>query len=132
MGERSKAGATPTGAPADVSTTANALWISSLAYRSSVSPFAVTTDEETGQPHAGAYAVAAKRWRWLKSTPWEQSSDVITADGRTMLVRTNDDGRSTLSRVDLGTMSEKELALDPGRNSSVGSSRSHQTGNGCW
>lgn len=77
---------------------------------------AVTSDEKTGQAHAGAYAVATKRWRWLRPTPWEQSSDIITPDGRTMIVRTNNDGRSTLSRVDLVTMAQTDLALDPGRN----------------
>jgi len=81
---------------------------------------AVTTDEGTGQLHAGAYAPATKKWRWLPATPWEESSDIITPDGKTMIVRTNNDGRSTLSRVDLATMTKSDLALDPGRNSVAG------------
>jgi len=81
---------------------------------------AVTTDQDSGQRHAGAYAVAGKSWRWLAATPWEQSSDIVTPDGRTMIVRTNDNGRSTLSRVDLATMQQSDLALDPGRNSVPG------------
>jgi len=84
------------------------------------SSIAVTTDERTGQDHAGIYAVAGKNWRWLAPTAWEQSSDIITPDGRTMIVRTNDNGRSTLSRVDLATMVQSDLALDPGRNSTAG------------
>jgi dipeptidyl aminopeptidase/acylaminoacyl peptidase len=76
---------------------------------------AVTTDEGTGQSHAGAYNVATKKWQWLPKTAWEESSDVVTPDGKTMFVRTNNDGRSTLSRVDLSTMTKTDLALDPGR-----------------
>lgn len=81
---------------------------------------AVTTDEMTGQPHAGVYAIASKSWRWLKPTPWEQTSDIVTPDGATMIVRSNNDGRSTLSRVDFATLAETELVLDPGRNSTPG------------
>jgi dipeptidyl aminopeptidase/acylaminoacyl peptidase len=81
---------------------------------------AVTTDEGTGQPHAGAYTVATKKWQWLPKTPWEETSDIVTPDGKAMFVRTNNDGRSTLSRVDLASMAKTDLALDPGRNSIPG------------
>ncbi|WP_260583449.1 alpha/beta hydrolase family protein [Sphingopyxis sp. PET50] len=81
---------------------------------------AVTTDEGTGQPHAGAYTVATKKWAWLPGTPWEETSDIVTPDGKAMFVRTNNDGRSTLSRVDLSTMAKTDLALDPGRASILG------------
>jgi len=76
---------------------------------------AATTDEGTGQSHAGVYSVATKKWRWLPATPWEETSDIMTPDGASMIVRTNNDGRSTLSRVDLATMKKTDLALDPGR-----------------
>jgi dipeptidyl aminopeptidase/acylaminoacyl peptidase len=81
---------------------------------------AVTTDEGTGQPHAGAYTVATKKWAWLPKTPWEETSDIVTPDGKAMFVRTNNDGRSTLSRVELSTMAKTDLALDPGRASIPG------------
>jgi dipeptidyl aminopeptidase/acylaminoacyl peptidase len=81
---------------------------------------AATTDEGTGQSHAGAYSVATKKWRWLPATPWEESSDIMTPDGASMIVRTNNDGRSTLSRVDLSTMKKTDLAMDPGRASTMG------------
>ena len=81
---------------------------------------AVTTDEGTGQPHATAYTVATKKWQGLPKTPWEESSDIVTPDGKAMFVRTNNDGRSTLSRVDLSTMAKTDLALDPGRASIPG------------
>ncbi|WP_428629742.1 S9 family peptidase [Sphingopyxis sp.] len=77
---------------------------------------AVTTNDGTGQMHAGAYTPATKKWRWLAKTPWEESSDVVTPDGKSMFIRTNNDGRSTLSRIDLATMARTDLALDPGRN----------------
>lgn len=81
---------------------------------------AVTTDESTGQSHAGIYSVATKKWRGLAPTPWEETSDIMTPDGRSMIVRTNNDGRSTLSRVDLATMTKTDLKLDPGRASVAG------------
>lgn len=81
---------------------------------------AVTTDEGTGQPHAGAYNVATKKWAWLPKTPWEETSDIVTPDGKAMFVRTNNDGRSTLARVDFSTMAKTDLALDPGRASIPG------------
>jgi len=75
----------------------------------------VTTDEGTGQMHAGTYRAAQRQWRWLAKTPWEELSDVITPDGSTMFVNVNNDGRTTLSRVDLATLARTDLALDPGR-----------------
>lgn len=81
---------------------------------------AVTTNEGTGQMHAGTYSAATKKWGWLAKTPWEETSDVVTPDGSAMFVRTNNDGRSTLSRVDLATMARTDLALDPGRNAIPG------------
>ncbi len=78
---------------------------------------AVTTNDGTGQPHAGVYAVGGKAWRWLKPTPWEQSAEVIEPDGRSMVVDTGVDGRTTLSLVDLSTMAERPLPLPPGVNS---------------
>jgi len=81
---------------------------------------AITTNENTGQYHAGLYAPAAQTWRWLKPTPWEQSADTFTADGKALIVRTVDDGRSTLSRVDVATLAERPLPLDPGLNATFG------------
>ncbi len=77
---------------------------------------AVTTDEGTGQSHAGLYSVKGTTWRWLKPTPWEQYADVIAPDGRSMVVDTGIDGRSTLSLVDLASLAEKPLPLPPGVN----------------
>ena len=33
---------------------------------------AVSTDEGSGQIHGGLLEAATGKWRWLKSTPWEQ------------------------------------------------------------
>lgn len=81
---------------------------------------AVTTDEKTGQPHAGIYTVAGKRWRWLKPTAWEQSAGDVTPDGKAMIVRTLDDVRSSLSMVDLATGAERPIPTDPGLVASAG------------
>jgi len=77
---------------------------------------AVTTNEGTGQLHAGVYSTATARFRWLKPTPWEQSADAIAPDGRSMVVETGIDGRTELTIVDLATMSERSLPLPPGEN----------------
>ena len=77
---------------------------------------AITTDDGTGQLRAGVYDVAATSWRWLKPTPWEQHANLLGADGRSLIVRTNVDSRSTLYRVDLATLAERPLSLPPGVN----------------
>ncbi|OQW73472.1 MAG: S9 family peptidase [Proteobacteria bacterium ST_bin13] len=82
---------------------------------------AVTSNDTTGQLHAGLYTVATKGWRWLKPTPWEQTSGVFTRDGKAMIVRTAADTRTSLSKVDVTTMTEAPLGLPPGVNGFVGS-----------
>ena len=78
---------------------------------------AITTNEGTGQNHAGVYSVKEGRLRGLKPTPWEQSADAIAPDGRSMVVDTGIDGRTELSMVDLATLAERPLPLPPGSNS---------------
>lgn len=82
----------------------------------------VTSDEGTGQPHAGIYSVPTGTFRWLRPTPWEQNADAIAPDGRSMAVSTGIDGRTQLELVDLATMVERPLPLPPGSNA-VGSAR---------
>lgn len=77
---------------------------------------AVTTNAGTGQSHAGVYTVKSTAWRWLKPTPWEQNADAIAPDGRSMVIDTGIDGRTTLALVDLATMAERALPLPPGVN----------------
>ena len=74
---------------------------------------AVTTNERTGQAHAGVYSVASTKWRWLKPTPWEQNADAISPDGRSMMVHTGIDGRTALAVVDLATMACRCLGRLP-------------------
>ncbi len=81
---------------------------------------AVSSNEGTGQLHAGLYDVSAKSWRWLKPTPWEQNSVAFTRDGKALIVRTAADTRTALSRVDVATLAETPLALPPGVNSVTG------------
>ncbi|OYY77618.1 MAG: S9 family peptidase [Sphingomonas sp. 28-62-20] len=81
---------------------------------------AVTSNDTTGQLHAGLYTVATKGRRWLKPTPWEQTSGIFTRDGKAMIVRTAADTRTSLSKVDVTTMAEAPLGLPPGVNGLVG------------
>lgn len=82
---------------------------------------AVTTNEGTGQLRAGIYDTSAKAWRWLKPTPWEQSTGSFSPDGRTLTVIRNEDGRSVASLVDVAALSETPLPLPPGTNGFAGS-----------
>ncbi len=75
---------------------------------------AVTTNQDSGQDHAGAYAVATRGWTWARTTPWEQQAAALIDNGKTMIVRTNADTRSTLTRLDLASKAEAPLPLDPG------------------
>jgi Tol biopolymer transport system component len=59
---------------------------------------AVSTDDGTGQLHAGLYDTAAKSWRWLKPTHWEQQALTFTRDDKALIFVTNADTRSTLYR----------------------------------
>ena len=74
----------------------------------------VSTDDGTGQLHAGIYNVATKSWTRTKPTPWEQFASVFTRDGKSMMFGTNANSRTTLYRLDLVTGSETALAIPPG------------------
>jgi len=80
----------------------------------------VTSDEGTGQLHGGIYDTAARSWKWLKPTPWEQQALTFTRDGRSLIFVTNADTRSTLYRFDMASGAETALAIPPGVNSLAG------------
>ena len=80
---------------------------------------AVTTNQGRNQLRAGTYDVAAKRWRYAPETPWEQHASILIDNDRAMLVRTNADARTELTRVDLASMAQTPLSIDPGVNSAV-------------
>ena len=81
---------------------------------------AASTDEGSGQMRAGLLDTATGKWTYLRPTPWEQTATDVTPDGRTMIVRTNADGRSSLSAVDMTTGAERQLSIAPGRNATIG------------
>jgi dipeptidyl aminopeptidase/acylaminoacyl peptidase len=81
---------------------------------------AVTTNDGTAQLRAGIYDTLAKSWRWLAPTPWEQQASAFVDNGASMIVRTNEDGRSILTRFDLAGGTQTPLALNPGLNQLVG------------
>lgn len=74
----------------------------------------VTSNEGTGQFHAGVMETANGRTRFMARTPWEQLAFSFSPDGRTLLVQTNEDGRSTLSLLDVATMKARDLPFPPG------------------
>jgi dipeptidyl aminopeptidase/acylaminoacyl peptidase len=77
----------------------------------------VSTNDGTGQMHAGLYTIADARFRWLKPTIWEQNAGAISPDGRLMVVETGIDGRTDVTLVDTASMAERALPLPPGSNS---------------
>jgi dipeptidyl aminopeptidase/acylaminoacyl peptidase len=89
-------------------------------YATSISPdgryLAVSSNEATGQMRAGLYDMTKQEFRWLRPTPWEQFSGSFSADGRWMITRTNQDGRSRLDLVDVATGAEQALDFPEGYN----------------
>lgn len=81
---------------------------------------AASSNQGSGQSHAGLLDADTGKWRWLKPTPWEQTATDVSPDGRTMIVRTNADGRSSLTAVDITSGRERLLGVPPGRNTTVG------------
>lgn len=75
---------------------------------------AINSNEATGQMRAGLLEVATKATRWLKPTAWEQFAWPFSPDGKSFIAQTNADGRSSLSIVDVATLTEKPLAFPPG------------------
>lgn len=81
---------------------------------------AITSDEGSGQDHAGVLDAGTGKLAWLAATPWEQQAVAVAPDGRRMLVRTNVDGRSRLMLVDLPTLAARDLPVPPGVNGAPG------------
>ncbi len=81
---------------------------------------AVSSDAKVGQFQAAVLEIAAGAYRWLAPTPWEQTADAFTPDGKSVLVTTNADGRTDLAVVDLATGASRGLGLPPGYNAAAG------------
>lgn len=75
---------------------------------------AVTTNARTKQLHAILYNRETGETKSLKPTPWEQTTEQFSPDGKQLVVSNNADGRGSLAVVDLATMSETPLRIDPG------------------
>jgi len=81
---------------------------------------AITSDEKTGQLHAGVLDLATGQTRWLKPTAWAQRSGAFSPDGGRFLVETKVDGRTEIEVVDTATLTERALAFPPGVNTASG------------
>ncbi len=81
---------------------------------------AISTDEGSGQLHGGLYDVTAKSWKWLKPTPWEQTTSSFTRDGALLIFSINADTRSTLYTLNIATGAETALPIPPGVNYLIG------------
>ena len=80
----------------------------------------VTSNEGTGQNHAGLYTVKGAGWRWLPATPWQQEAGPISPDGRAMIVTNGIDGRQDVAVIDTATLAVRPLALPAGFNAPIG------------
>jgi dipeptidyl aminopeptidase/acylaminoacyl peptidase len=81
---------------------------------------AATSNEGSSQLRAGLLDGTSGKWRWLKSTPWEQTAQQLAPDGKTMIVRTGINGRSELSAVNVASGAERPLNFAPGVASAAG------------
>lgn len=81
---------------------------------------AVSANEGTGQLRGGIYDTRAKSWRWLASTPWEQTTGSFSPDGKSLTVTRNEDGRTSAALVDVTTLAEKPIPLPVGVNAFAG------------
>lgn len=81
---------------------------------------AVTSNVGTSQFRAGLLDLATGKTRWLAPTPWEQRALQFSPDGATLLISTAEDGRRTLSLVDVATLVARPLPFPPGVTSVAG------------
>lgn len=81
---------------------------------------AASSNEGGSQLRAGLLDVASGTWSWLKSTPWEQTAQQLSPDGRTMIVRTGINGRAELSAVNIVSVQERGLNFALGVASAAG------------
>ncbi len=81
---------------------------------------AVTSNEGSGQLHAGLYDRGAHQWRWLPPSPWEQVAGPFIDHGRAFLVTASQDSRFELIRVEISSMRATPLSLPPGVNDLIG------------
>jgi dipeptidyl aminopeptidase/acylaminoacyl peptidase len=81
---------------------------------------AVTSDVEIGRPRAGLYNLGTQQWKWLKPIIWDQSAIRFTRDGKSLLVESSDDLRTTLVHYDIATGTESPLKMPVGLNYTTG------------
>ncbi len=81
---------------------------------------AASSNEGGSQLRAGLLDATSGKWRWLKATPWEQTAQDLSPDGRTMIVRTGVNGRAELSVVNVASGAERPLNFAPGVASAAG------------
>jgi dipeptidyl aminopeptidase/acylaminoacyl peptidase len=77
---------------------------------------AITSNDGQSQTRAGIMEVASGKTKWLKPTPWEQSSGTFSPDGQHMVFETSIDGRVEIGLVNVATMEQRVLPLPPGLN----------------
>lgn len=77
---------------------------------------AISSNQSGGLMRAGLFDLSTGRYRWLAPSPWEQYAGTFSPDGRTMVVRTRNDGRDALSLVEVASAKQRPLAFPPGVN----------------
>ncbi|WP_304190283.1 S9 family peptidase [Phenylobacterium aquaticum] len=102
------------GAPAPVTSVKTKAVIAATAVSADGKTLAITSNEATGQNHAGVLDLATGASRWLKPTPWDQTSGDFTPDGKSLAVIDNADGRQSVSLVDVATGAVRGLGLPDG------------------
>ncbi|KPQ35348.1 MAG: dipeptidyl aminopeptidase/acylaminoacyl-peptidase family protein [Porphyrobacter sp. HL-46] len=75
---------------------------------------AASANDGSSQLRAGLLDVPSGKWRWLTPTPWQQTAEQLSPDGKTMIVRTGIDGRSVLTAVAVDTGKERSFDFGNG------------------
>jgi dipeptidyl aminopeptidase/acylaminoacyl peptidase len=95
-----------------------------VVYAADLSPdgslLAISANLTSAQQQAGVLDLRTGKIRWLAPSPWEQSSEAFSPDGRSVLYTVNDDGRASLNLYDLATGKSRALSFPPGLDGAQG------------
>jgi len=81
---------------------------------------AISSNLQSVQVQAGVLNLATGQIKWLAPSPWEQSSEAFSPDGRALLYEVNADGRASLNLYDLATGQSRPLSFPPGLDAAQG------------
>jgi dipeptidyl aminopeptidase/acylaminoacyl peptidase len=91
---------------------------------------AISSNSDSAQVQAGLLDLRSGAITWLARSPWEQSGEAFSPDGRSLLFSVNEDGRTTLHLYDLASGRQQPLPFPPGIDSPQGQQPFTRDGSG--